>query len=189
MALSPRLEYSNGGLGHKFGLPDLPLPRTEHFKRRYDPVVEQLTKGLMRHGKLSVAQKVCFLLIMLLLDMSRLPLLSFFSEHVYHTRYTADCTSTSAQSCTSAPRILPAGSHLALVASTIPHSSNRLRRPFDQDSTTEGRHGRRCLASHPRPARRPAKETDSHAMDIEQRRQTQRDQTCRSRCAGNHQCC
>src|SRR2546430_1102088 len=93
MALSPRLEYSHWGLGHKFGLPDMPLPRTEHFKRRYDPVVEQLTKGLMRHGKLSVAQKVCFLLIMLLLDISRLPLLSFFSEHVCHTRYTADCTS------------------------------------------------------------------------------------------------
>lgn len=53
------LEYPKGGLGHKFGLPDMPLPRTEHFRRRYDPVVEQLTKSLMRHGKLSAAQKVC----------------------------------------------------------------------------------------------------------------------------------
>jgi small subunit ribosomal protein S7 len=53
------LGYPNGGLGHKFGLPDMPLPRTEHFRRRYEPVVEQLTKSLMRHGKLSVAQKVC----------------------------------------------------------------------------------------------------------------------------------
>ena len=59
MGLPPSLEYPNGGLGHKFGLPDMPLPRTEHFKRRYDPVVEQLTKSLMRHGKLSAAQKVC----------------------------------------------------------------------------------------------------------------------------------
>jgi small subunit ribosomal protein S7 len=57
--LPPSLEYPDGGLGHKFGLPDMPLPRTEHFRRRYDPVVEQLTKSLMRHGKLSAAQKVC----------------------------------------------------------------------------------------------------------------------------------
>jgi small subunit ribosomal protein S7 len=54
----PSLEYPHGGLGHKFALPDMPLPRTEHFKRRYDPVVEQLTKSLMKHGKLSAAQKV-----------------------------------------------------------------------------------------------------------------------------------
>lgn len=57
-ALPVSLEYPNGGPGHKFGLPEMPLPRTEHFKRRYDPVVEQLTKSLMRHGKLSAAQKV-----------------------------------------------------------------------------------------------------------------------------------
>ena len=53
------LEYPSGGLGHKFGLPEMPLPQTEHLKRRYDPVVDQLTKSLMRHGKLSAAQKVC----------------------------------------------------------------------------------------------------------------------------------
>ena len=58
MSPPPSLEYPNGGLGHKFGLPDMPLPRTEHFRGRYDPVVEQLTKSLMKHGKLSVAQKV-----------------------------------------------------------------------------------------------------------------------------------
>jgi hypothetical protein len=38
------LEYPNGDLGHKFGLPDMPLPRTEHFRRRYDPVVETAYK-------------------------------------------------------------------------------------------------------------------------------------------------
>jgi small subunit ribosomal protein S7 len=57
--LPPSLEYPDGGLGYKFGLPDMPLPRTDHLRRRYDPVVEQLTKSLMRHGKLSAAQKVC----------------------------------------------------------------------------------------------------------------------------------
>ena len=52
------VEYPEGGLGHKFALPEMPMPRTEHFKHRYDPVVDQLTKSLMRHGKLSAAQKV-----------------------------------------------------------------------------------------------------------------------------------
>jgi len=44
--------------GHKFGLPNLPLPSTSHLKHRYDPVVDQVTKLLMRHGKLGVAQRV-----------------------------------------------------------------------------------------------------------------------------------
>src|ERR1700730_1091850 len=44
--------------GHKFGLPSLPLPSNAHLKHRYDPVVEQVTKLLMRHGKLSIAQRV-----------------------------------------------------------------------------------------------------------------------------------
>lgn len=44
--------------GHKFGLPDLPLPSNLHLKHRYDPAVEQVTKLLMRHGKLSIAQRV-----------------------------------------------------------------------------------------------------------------------------------
>lgn len=52
------ITHELGGDGHKFGLPENPLARTDHFKRRYDPVVEQLTKALMRHGKLSAAQKV-----------------------------------------------------------------------------------------------------------------------------------
>lgn len=44
--------------GSKFELPDLPLPSTSNLRHRYDPVVEQVTKLIMRHGKLSVAQKV-----------------------------------------------------------------------------------------------------------------------------------
>ncbi|KAI9817999.1 MAG: hypothetical protein M1832_004520 [Thelocarpon impressellum] len=42
--------------GVKFGMPELPLPSTSHLKHRYDPVVNQVTKLLMRDGKLSVAQ-------------------------------------------------------------------------------------------------------------------------------------
>ena len=45
--------------GHKFGLPELPLPSTSNMKHRYDPVVVQVTNLLMRDGKLSVAQRVC----------------------------------------------------------------------------------------------------------------------------------
>ena len=52
------LEYPDGGNGHKFGLPSLPMARTDHFKHRYDPVVEQLTKSLMWDGKLATAQRV-----------------------------------------------------------------------------------------------------------------------------------
>lgn len=54
-------------VGHKFGLPDLPIPPRANLHHRYDPVVSQVTNLLMRHGKLSVAQRVG----------SSVPLLSF----------------------------------------------------------------------------------------------------------------
>lgn len=44
--------------GLKFEMPSLPLPKDGHVKHRYDPVVEQITNLLMRHGKKSVAQRV-----------------------------------------------------------------------------------------------------------------------------------
>jgi small subunit ribosomal protein S7 len=53
------LDYPDAGLGHKFPLPDTSQwSITDHLRRRYDPVVTQLTRSLMRHGKLSVAQAV-----------------------------------------------------------------------------------------------------------------------------------
>jgi hypothetical protein len=65
LALGQMEAISNSGhaddvlaAGHKFGLPSLPLPSNTHLKHRYDPLVEQVTKLLMRHGKLSVAQRV-----------------------------------------------------------------------------------------------------------------------------------
>lgn len=45
--------------GLKFDVPET-LPRSEHLKHRYDPLLDQFTKMLMRHGKLSAAQKVSF---------------------------------------------------------------------------------------------------------------------------------
>lgn len=47
--------------GHKFPLPEKPYPADFHQKRRYHPVLEQITRLLMYDGKLSVAQRVCIL--------------------------------------------------------------------------------------------------------------------------------
>lgn len=44
-------------VGHKFGLPSLPLPSNAHKDYRYDPVIRQFTNLMMQHGKLSVAQR------------------------------------------------------------------------------------------------------------------------------------
>ena len=44
--------------GHKFGLPSLPLPSNRNLHHRYEPIVEQLTGLLIRHGKKGVAQRV-----------------------------------------------------------------------------------------------------------------------------------
>ncbi|KAK6377054.1 hypothetical protein LTR64_000433 [Lithohypha guttulata] len=52
------MDYPDAGPGHKFPLPEInSISRLDHLKRRYDPVVEQVTKSLMKDGKLSVAQK------------------------------------------------------------------------------------------------------------------------------------
>ncbi|KMU77699.1 hypothetical protein CISG_01456 [Coccidioides immitis RMSCC 3703] len=45
--------------GYKFDPPSTDLPRSENLKRRYEPLVDQFTKMLMKDGKLSLAQKVC----------------------------------------------------------------------------------------------------------------------------------
>ena len=44
--------------GAKWPIPALPLPPNANLKYRYDPVVQQVTNLLMKHGKLSVAQRV-----------------------------------------------------------------------------------------------------------------------------------
>jgi small subunit ribosomal protein S7 len=49
--------------GLKFEMPTLPLPKDGHVKRRYDPVVEQVTNLLMQHGEKSVAQSVSYTLL------------------------------------------------------------------------------------------------------------------------------
>ncbi|KAM7202460.1 Ribosomal protein S7 domain containing protein [Rhypophila sp. PSN 637] len=43
--------------GHKFGLPELPLPSEKHVKHRYDPIIDQMTRLLMKDGKLGKAQR------------------------------------------------------------------------------------------------------------------------------------
>ena len=44
--------------GHKYGMPDLPLPSDKRAKHRYDSVITQVTRLLMRDGKLAKAQRV-----------------------------------------------------------------------------------------------------------------------------------
>ncbi|EME45250.1 hypothetical protein DOTSEDRAFT_43622 [Dothistroma septosporum NZE10] len=46
-----------GGPGHKYPLPELPLYQQLHKDHRYDPVVQQVTNLLMQDGKKSVAQR------------------------------------------------------------------------------------------------------------------------------------
>lgn len=46
-------------VGHKFGLPKKPYPEGFQLKERYHPVLGQITRLMMRHGKLGVAQRVC----------------------------------------------------------------------------------------------------------------------------------
>ncbi|KAK4189374.1 ribosomal protein S7 domain-containing protein [Podospora australis] len=43
--------------GHKFGLPELPIPSEMHKSYRYDAVVNLMTKLLMKDGKLAKAQR------------------------------------------------------------------------------------------------------------------------------------
>ncbi|KAF2689950.1 ribosomal protein S7 [Lentithecium fluviatile CBS 122367] len=43
--------------GLRFALPVLPIPKDAHVKHRYDPVVDQVTNLLMRHGKKAAAQR------------------------------------------------------------------------------------------------------------------------------------
>jgi hypothetical protein len=53
------LQYPDAGFGHKYALPDISaMSRHDNLKKRYDPVVEQMTKSIMRHGKLAKAQNV-----------------------------------------------------------------------------------------------------------------------------------
>jgi small subunit ribosomal protein S7 len=54
----PPTEAAPAAPGLKFDMPTLPLPKDGHMKHRYDPVVDQVTNLLMRHGKKSVAQRV-----------------------------------------------------------------------------------------------------------------------------------
>jgi small subunit ribosomal protein S7 len=50
--------FSPDVLGHKFGVPELPIARDMNHKTRYDPLITQCTKLLMRNGKLAKAQRV-----------------------------------------------------------------------------------------------------------------------------------
>ncbi|EHA52427.1 hypothetical protein MCOR27_010467 [Pyricularia oryzae] len=44
-------------VGHKYGVPELPIPDGMHLKHRYNPVLDQCTNLLMRDGKKGKAQR------------------------------------------------------------------------------------------------------------------------------------
>lgn len=52
------LKVVGSGEGHNFPLPELPLPWYMQMKKRYHPVLAQVSRLLMREGKLSKAQSV-----------------------------------------------------------------------------------------------------------------------------------
>ncbi|KAH7319801.1 ribosomal protein S7 domain-containing protein [Stachybotrys elegans] len=54
---SGRLQNSVETPGHKFPLPQKPYPEGFHLKKRYHPVLDQVTRLLMRDGKLAAAQR------------------------------------------------------------------------------------------------------------------------------------
>ncbi|KAG8531082.1 uncharacterized protein KY384_004439 [Bacidia gigantensis] len=58
MPTSTSVQGYGEGQGHMFPLPDLPLPSKSHIRRRYEPIVDQFTKLMMKHGELSKAQSV-----------------------------------------------------------------------------------------------------------------------------------
>jgi hypothetical protein len=89
------IPHQLGGEGHKFGLPEVPLVRTDHLKSRYDPVVDQLTKRLMRSGKLSTAQRVCDMGN--IYEMSLSNLLITIPGRFRCSRYAPHCSSTPEQ--------------------------------------------------------------------------------------------
>ena len=54
--------------GHKFALPQKPYPEGFNMRKRYHPVIEQITRILMRDGKLSVAQRVSYLVQLVMFE-------------------------------------------------------------------------------------------------------------------------
>lgn len=44
-------------IGHKFGLPTLPIPATYHKDKRVEPIIDQVTNLMMRHGEKAKAQR------------------------------------------------------------------------------------------------------------------------------------
>lgn len=49
--------FDSAEVGHKYGVPEVPIPSGMHLKHRYHPVLEQITNLLMKDGKKSKAQR------------------------------------------------------------------------------------------------------------------------------------
>jgi hypothetical protein len=182
------IPHELGGEGHKFGLPEAPLARTDHLKRRYDPVVDQLTKKLMRSGKLSYAQRVWDLGT--IYEMCLNFLITILGRFRY-SRYTPHCSSTPEQifqtwTSVAAQR----GSYQFTAALTYKIFDRRFRfsGATDQDSTREGHGRRRKVITDTGADRNQVEEKDGHGLDRGKFGQENGNEAGRSSGEGDHRC-
>lgn len=201
MELPPPMTFRDiphqlGGEGHKFGLPEAPLARTDHLKRRYDPVVDQLTKGLMRSGKLSYAQRVWDMGTIYQIRFSNL--LITIPGRFRYSRYAPHCSSTPEQIYQTWTSVASQrGSHQFTAALTykIFDRRSRFSGATDQDSTREGHGRRRKVITGTGADRNQVEEEDSHELDLGQFRQEDGSEAGRPsrerdhRCRRGHQFC
>jgi hypothetical protein len=178
MALGQMENIASGGhgmdpvdmedVGHKFGLPVLPLAKNNHLKYRYDVVVNQVTNLIMRHGKKSVAQRVSSSVSILHvsnpLERSCLTLVPL-TEHVIHIKSSPYSASSGSQpSATSASRH-PTTRTTSTQSCPIPYHRHRFRSASGTYSPTERCRRRRSCSSDSRSAGCQAAKTTGYAMD------------------------
>jgi hypothetical protein len=137
---------STPAVGHKFPLPTLPLPSKMHVKHRYDPLLVQLTRLLMKDGKLSKAQRVQFLTHFQLPDTVMANILG--AGYGHDSELPAHRTATQDQSRSSPPSGITAFNTPPSRPDPLPSTSNRLRRPTCEDPVHVGNSRRRNHARH-----------------------------------------
>lgn len=120
--------------GLKFPMPE-ELPKTENFRTRYEPLLEQFTKLLMEDGKLSRAQKVFLPLFSQLTQLIKGDANS--TEYELHPRPTSHLVPSPTKPQTSSPS-WPSRSSASSQPRSLSYSHRGLRCPVDQDPQPEG---------------------------------------------------
>ena len=185
-ALPLEMIYPDGGFGHKFPLPDVSeMPRTMKLRKRYDPVVDQVTKLLMKHGKLSLAQRVCAFPFpcstksLLYSHSSTDALLPHRTAHDRHPRHAPPHALPATQPAIPRPRPPPLH-HPPRVPPPRPHPlshrGHRLRRTAHQDPAAARHRRRRRLLAHPCSLGSKTEEADRDNVDLERGGEAEGDQ-------------